>query len=206
MRIKSHWAKTDREKSPQEIGGALAFIIWKIGDNALKNTRKADFDIAIGTQYFAFLSEFLIFLTLAADRLVYLKQPAEARAAVTSALANRLGEHVSENQSRLMGDDFSDYQPNLAAIAAHKQRFLDQLNLRAGEYAEFRYDENGPEFAFTRYLAYCIRPVMDEKDVEWVIDQMMSIIAPEALEMVEKTVKDLLSREPRPARAKRTAS
>lgn len=204
MRIKSHWAKTDKEKTPQEIGGALAFILWKIGDHALKNTRQADFDIAIGQQYFDFLSEFLIFLVLVADRVVYLKCDTDTRAGITSSLANRLGEHLSENQSRLMGDDFSDYQPNLAAIAAYKQRFLDQLNLRAGEYAEFHYDEKGPEFAFTRYLAFCLRPVMDAKDADWICDQMMATIAPEAIQMVEKTVRDLLSREPRPARQRRT--
>lgn len=205
MRIKSHWARTDKEKTPQEIGGALAFISWKIGDHALKNTRQADFDIAIGRQYFDFLSEFLIFLVLVADRMVYLQCDADTRAGITSSLANRLGEHLSENQSRLMGDDFSDYQPNLTAIAAHKQRFLDQLNLRAGEYAEFHYDENGPEFAFTRYLAFCLRPVMDRKDADWICDQMMATIAPEAIQMVEKTVRDLLSREPRPARQRRAA-
>ena len=62
MRIKSQWFKSDREKTPQEIGGAMAFTIWRIADNALKNTRRANFEIAIGPQYFSFLTEFLVFL------------------------------------------------------------------------------------------------------------------------------------------------
>ena len=56
MRIKSHWFKSEQEKTPQEIAGALAFTIWRIADNALKNTRKANFEIAIGPQYFSFLT------------------------------------------------------------------------------------------------------------------------------------------------------
>ena len=67
----------------------------------------------------------------------------------------------------------------MTAATDHKQIFIDKLNQRAGEYADFNYGADGPEFAFTRYLAFCMREVMDEKDVEWVIDQMMSIEAPE---------------------------
>ena len=52
IRIKSSWFKGDRQKTPQEVAGALAYTIWRISDNTLKNVRKADFDIAIGEQYF----------------------------------------------------------------------------------------------------------------------------------------------------------
>ena len=176
MRIKSHWFKSEREKTPQEIAGALAFVIWRIGDNALKNTRKADFEIAIGTQYFAFLTEFLVFLIQVADRIAYRQLPAEVRFVFTSTLANRVAETLAENQGRLMGN----------SISKHKQHFIDKLNQRAGEYAEFDYGSDGPGFAFTRYLAYCMREIMDEQDITWVIDQMMSIEAPEAVIMVEK--------------------
>lgn len=186
MRIKSQWFKSDREKTQQEIAGAMAFTIWRIADNALKNTRKAKFEIAIGAQYFSFLSEFLVFLIQVADRIAFRELPAEARYAFTSTLANRVAETLAENQARLMDDASTD----------HKQVFIDKLNLRAGEYAGFNYGPEGPEFAFTRYLAYCMREVMDEKDAEWVIDQMMSIEAPGAVEMVEKTMKNLFAKEP----------
>jgi hypothetical protein len=196
MRIKSQWFKGDREKTPQEIAGAMAFTIWRIADNALKNTRKANFEIAIGAQYFTFLTEFLVFLIQVADRIAHRQLTAEDRFAFTSTLANRVGETLAENQSRLMG----------SSIPEHKQHFIDKLNQRAGEYADFNYGSDGPEFAFTRYLAYCMREVMDEKDVEWVIDQMMSIEAPEAVEMVEKTMKNLFETEPKQTRIRKVTS
>jgi hypothetical protein len=196
MRIKSQWFKSNREKTPQEIAGAAAFIIWRIGDNALKNTRKAKFEIAIGAQYFSFLSEFLVFLIQVADRIAYRKLPADVRFIFTSALANHVAGTLAENQSMLMGN----------SIAEHKQHFIDKLNQRSGEYADFNYGDDGPEFAFTRYLAYCMREVMDEKDVEWVIDQMMSIEAPEAVDMVEKTMKNLFETEPRQTRIRKVTS
>lgn len=196
MRIKSHWFKPGREKTPQDIAGTLSFVIWRIADNALKNTRNAKFEIAIGAQYFAFLTEFLIFLIQVADRIAYRLLTAEDRVTFTGNLANRVAETLAENQSRLMGD----------TLAAHKQRFIDRLNQRSGEYADFDYGDDGPEFAFTRYLAFCMREVMDEKDVEWVIDQMMSIEAPNAVDMVEKTMRDVLEIEPRPIRKRASVS
>lgn len=196
MRIKSNWFKSGRKRTLPEIAGALAFVIWRIGDNALKNTRNAKFEIAIGTQYFSFLSEFLVFLIQVADRIAYRQLPAEDRLEFTSALANRVAETLAENQSRLIGN----------SIEKHKQHFIDKLNQRAGEYADFNYDDNGPDFAFTRYLGFCMREVMDEKDVIWVIDQMMGIEAPEAVTMVKKTLRDLFETEPRQPRSRKTVS
>jgi hypothetical protein len=92
------------------------------------------------------------------------------------------------------------------SIAGHKQHFIEKLNQRACEYAEFNYGEDGPEFAFTRYLAFCMREVMDKKDVEWVIDLMMSIEAPEAVDMVENTMRNLFEAEPRPSRTRKSMS
>jgi len=47
---------------------------------------------------------------------------------------------------------------------------------------------------------------MDEKDVEWVIDQMMSIEAPNAVDMVEKTMKNLYTKEPAQTRIRKVTS
>ena len=190
MRIKSTWFKSGRQHTPDELAGTLSFVIYRMGDNALKNTRKANFEIAIGTQYFAFLSEFLTFLIQVADRVAYRRLSEEDRFSFTSSLANRVAETHAENESRLLGGQ----------LAECKRQFIDQLNLRAGEYAEFNYGENGPDFSFFRYLGFCIDQVMDKKDNGWIIDQIMSIEAPEAVDMIEKTFRNLLETEPRQTR------
>ncbi len=91
-------------------------------------------------------------------------------------------------------------------MAGCKRRFIEQLNRRAGEYAEFNYEDNAANFSFMRYLGYCMDEVMDKKDSGWIIDQMMSIEAPEAVEMVEKTFRNLLENEPRQPRRPSSAS
>jgi hypothetical protein len=196
MRIKSNWFKPGREHTPEELAGAVSFVVYKIADNALKNTRKAKFEVAVGAQYFAFLTEFLLFLIHVADRIAYRCLSAEARIDFTTMLAQRIAETHAENESRLLG----------GGITECKRRFIDRLNLRAGEYAEFGYDETGPDFSFTRYLAFCMDEVMSEKDSGWIIDYLMSIEAPEAVEMVEKTFRGLLETEPRQPRRRAASS
>lgn len=182
MRVKSKWFKKERAKTPQEIAGAAAFIIWRIGLNALKNTRKADFDVAVGEQYFFFLSEFLMFLVQVADRVAYSRFDGETRASFTTALAVRLAETLAENRSELLG----------GTPGEHKNSFIAQLNRRAGEYAEFEYGGNSGGFAFVRHLGYCMMDVVAEKDKSWVVDQMTTIEAPEAVATVEKAMLGLL--------------
>jgi len=188
IRVKSSWHKGDRKKTPQEIAGALAFIIWRISDNTLKNVRKADFDIAIGAQYFAFLQEFLIFLVMVADRIVYTQLSAEDRAEFTGALANRVAEHMSENQGEWLGGLLREY----------KDSFIDRLNQRAGEYADFHYTGVASSFSFILYLGQCMRDVVDEKDKTWVVDQIMAIEVPEAVAMLEKAMAGLTEQIAKP--------
>lgn len=196
MRIKSQWFREGRTHTPQELAGAVSFVAWKIADDALKKTRKADYEIAVGPQYFAFFNEFLIFVLQVADRIAYRRLGADDRFAFTSTLVNRVAETQAENQSRLLG----------GAAAAYKQGFVEQFNQRAGGYAEFDYGDDGPSFRFTRYLAFCLSQIMDEKDSGWIIDQIMGIQAPEAVDMVEKSMRNLLEETPRPTRRRASVS
>jgi hypothetical protein len=78
------------------------------------------------------------------------------------------------------------------AEGEYKGNFIERLNQRAGEYAECEYGSDGPSFSFMRYLAHCMVDVVDERDKNWVIDQMMAVEAPQAVEMVEKAMRGLL--------------
>ena len=189
IRVKSSWQKNDhRKKTPQEIAGALAAIIWRISDNTLKNVRRADFDIAIGPQYFAFLQEYLIFLVMVADRIAYAQLIENDRAEFTGSLANRVAEHMAENQTEWLG----------GSLRAYKDSFVDKLNQRAGEYADFHYTGVETSFTFILHLGQCMRDVVDEKDKTWVVDQIMAIEAPESVGMLEKAMDGLFDDKSQP--------
>ena len=193
MRVKSQWFNSGRSKSPAEIASAAAVISWRIALNALKEMRSAGFDIAVGPQYFSFLSEFAIFLVQLADRIAYRQFEEEDRIAFTNAMANHVGDHMADNQSELLGG---------APMNVYKAAFIDRLNQRAAQYAQFQYEPGGANFSFLRELGNCLEEVLDERDKHWVVDQVIAIQGPEAIETLEKSMRGLLGQEPKRQRTR----
>jgi len=195
MRVKSNWFRGGRARTPQELAGAVAFIVWRIAQNALKNMRQAGFDIAVGPQYFQFFSEFLIFLVQLGDRIAYRHLDEGERIAFTTELANRVGENLADNWHELLGGEF----------AAHKAAFIARLNLRSGDYANFPYEKGVENFSFMRQLGEFLQQTLDERDRIWVTDQIIAAEAPEAVETLERAMSGLLELEPRRRSARTSA-
>jgi hypothetical protein len=191
LRVKSTWFKPGRAHSPPEVADALAFIAWRVAQNMLKSMRKAGFDIDPGPQYFDFLAEAVAFAIQVAWRLAYPRYDEAGRLAFMTALANRTGDELAENRARLLGE------PDAAAI---KAGFIDLLNRRTAEYADFGHGPEGPDFAFLRYFATVVAELMPEKDRRWTWDQVIAIEGPEAASSVAKAVKGLFDETPRRSR------
>lgn len=191
MRTKSRWHKSEKPRTMQQTASVMAFIIWRLAQNALKHMRTEQYDIDPGPQYFAFLSEMLIFLIQIADRIAHGRLSPVQRGEFTTALAIRVAEILDENQRDLLGPP---------QAGSHKARFIALLNELSADYAEFRYTAAGPDFAFLRYLGSRVMEIMAQKDRHWVIDQVMAIEAPEAVADVQKSMCNLLDApQPQPA-------
>jgi len=185
IRLKTKF-HTKGQRSPATLASVVAVLAWKLALESIKRMRKADYDIDPGRQYFDFVCEFLAFLAVSADRIAYRELDEDARVEFTSVMARNIGRFVEENNIMLLGE----------AVPGESQRhFIDLFNRRAAEYAEFDYDEKGPDFGFKRFFAACLRDVLPEKDKLWVVDQAMDIEAPEALKMLEKTLTGLFNPE-----------
>jgi len=196
IRIKSQWFNDGSAKTPQQTASAMAFITWRVAQNMLKQMRSASFDIEIGPQYFAFTHEVLVFLIQVLDRMADERMDADLRGEFMTALVQRVAEVLQENEDGLMGAP-------PAGQASHFDQFIDLFNELADHYADFGYDEHGPDFAFVRYLGHRIERLMPQKDQRWVVDQIMASEVPDALEMIKRGMQGVLSTEPRPARAAR---
>lgn len=185
IRLKTKF-HTKGQRSPATLASVVAVLAWKLAIESIKRMRKADYDIDPGRQYFDFVCEFLAFLAVCADRVAYRELDEDARVEFTTVLTRNIGRFVEENNIMLLGE----------AVPGESQRhFIDLFNRRAADYAEFDYDEKGPDFGFKRFFAACLRDVLPEKDKLWVVDQAMDIEAPEALKMLEKTLAGLFNPE-----------
>lgn len=193
IRLKSQWFKTDTPKSPQHAAGAMAFIVWRVAHNALTQMRSAQFDIDIGPMYFDFLREWLVFLIQVTDRMAHARLAGDERVAFTTALVQRVADHLADNENNLLG-------PPPAGQDSYQVRFIDLFNDLSAHYADFGHGVQGPDFAFMRYLGSRIEALMPPKDRAWALDQVMSVEAPEAVEMLQRSLDGVLSTEPRKPR------
>lgn len=211
VRIKRHWFQDGRERSPEEQATVIAVAVWKSATHGLQGLRKAKFSVDVGDPFIRVLAEFVVFLVTVADRVAYLHvppadvtdagdqaDPLDWRQAFTVALARRLATIYQENLDQLIGP--------LAASAEsparnHADVFIELLNRRMAEYAEFDYDENGPEFALLRYFGNCVSAALpDSAEQRWVLDQIMASQAPEAIETVDRGMRGVLGLDPKPQR------
>ena len=188
MRIKSQWFKADKPKTPQEIAGAAAFIVWRIAQDALKTMRSAGYELPPGRAYFAFVSELLVFITMGADRLAHRRGDETWRVAFTTAIANRVGEILAENESDLLGAE---------TPAGIKERFIAQVNASAAECAGFDWTDSGPDYAFLRHVGHRVAETMQPQDRTWAISQVIEVQAPDAAANLHRGMAGLLDTSPR---------
>lgn len=197
LRLKTHWFRRGGPKTPKQQAGAMGFTQWRVALQMLKRMRGADFDIDAGKPYFAFLSEVLVFLVVVADRLAYARFDAADRHAFSTALVLHVADTLEGNQIDMMGPSPAD-QPR------PRDQFIDLYNDIAPHYGEFDGEpgaaEFTPGFLFLRYLGHRLEPTLPPAHQRWVIDQVMAIEAPEAVALVQRTLRELCGTEPRVVR------
>jgi len=182
-RTKSRWFAKSKERDPAAIASVVGMAAWRLGLHSIKRMRGAQFQIEASPQYFAFLREYLVFLVQVADRFALARLSLPERRIFTVNLAKQIARLLAENESELLGGD----------LEALRRRFLDTFNERADAYAECSFEENtGPGFDFMRYCSHMLLDVMAEHDRAWIVDQIMSVEAPEAVERLRQVIDNLV--------------
>ena len=183
MRVKSKWNAKDRVRTLEEIGGAAAFILWRIAQQGLLNLENEGFQTDSREQRIDVITEFLAFLVHLADRMKAEVMDENERQVFISSLAQHLANQVQENRTDAQGRD--DY----------RKPFIDLLNARAADYSECPMPDGEPGYAFKRYFGESVRAVMGEKDNQWVTDQVMEMEVPETLPPLRKALRELFAKD-----------
>jgi hypothetical protein len=203
-RLKTHWFRHGASRGAAQQASAAAFIVWRVARHTLDRTRHAGFAVEVGPPYFQFLREVLAFLVAIADRIAFARLAPTARAEFTAALVHHLARILQDSEDDLIG-------AAAPGRPSHGDSFIDLVNELAGHYAEFGADPTdkcapggfAPGFAFVRYLGTRLEPTLPPEDRRWILDQVMAVQAPEAVAMLQQSLRDLF--EP-PARASRRAA
>jgi hypothetical protein len=192
MRVNSRWFDAGTERSAGEIGGAAAFIAFRVARNAQNRLRRAGFALPSDATYFAVLAEFLACLVCAADRVAQRRGDAAWRVAFVTALANRAGAILAENEAELLGGEDA---------ARRKERFIALVNARTVDYAACGW-RDGPDYDFLRCAGHRIGDAMAPGERTWAVSQVIEIEAPEAIGTLRRALCGLLDRSPRRAPAR----
>ncbi len=180
VRIRSRWKNKGRARTLEENAGALAFIEWRIAGKALLNLENEGFQTDTQMQRLDVLQELTAFLIHVTDRLVHGDLDEEQRRKFIVALALKIADTYHDNRVDVEGRG-QDFRPG----------FIEVLNQRMADYAEFSFDDGEPGYAFKRYLGECVTNTMGEKDRKWISDQVMEIEIPEMMKTLKKGLKDL---------------
>ncbi len=180
LRIKSHWWNDEGERSLPEIATALAFIAWRISVDKAVTLHCQRFVYRDDAQRLDVIQEYLIFLIQVADRLSHGMFDDDARRTLITAFARKCVEHLQDNSQDLLG------------VGDYGSPFLERLNQRSGEYADFKLDDEGPSYPFLRHLGFEIQQLMGREDENrWVIDQVMDKDGWDAYKRFTKAFRDL---------------
>jgi hypothetical protein len=181
VRVRTTWFKNDGERATEDTATVIAATIWRLGDKAVDNLSKADYDIVTPQRGFRIIGELACFLAHYADRLIYGRVDEAQRAEIITAACLRLAEIMEDNILAFTGgvkDPEYDY----------KQGFIDLLNTRMTDYSEFEFPTDKASYGALRFLSLQIRDVMDNTDKSWIQDQLMDIEVPEAMGTMKKSM------------------
>ncbi len=180
IRVKSRWNLKDKTHTWEEVGGAIAFTIWRVAGQGVLNLENEGFQTDNQLQRLEVMSEFMAFLVHIADRLVHEKNTDEDRQNIIMAIAQRLA------------DTYQDNMTDVAGKGDYRSPFTNRLNSRMSDYAEFIFEDDQPGYAMRRYFGQQVTETMGPKDKKWISDQVMEIEVPEAIKGLKKALGGLV--------------
>ena len=178
--IKTRWRHKKVPRTPDERAGVIGANIWKISIEIFKHLEKDGFRFGSDRQVTAIITEFIAFLVQLTDRAVYGRSSDAERAELINALAGHLAKTMENNQLDLLGP--GDY----------RAPFIQTLNDRFEDYAQFDYVARDPGYACVRYFGSKVSDAMASSDNKWVLEHMMEIEAPEMVRLIKKLVDEVV--------------
>jgi hypothetical protein len=183
--IKTRWRKKG-PRSVAERAGVIGANVWKLALEFFKHMEKEGFRFGSDRLVTNVLTEFIAFLVQLVDRAVYGRLPEADRATLVAEVVRHLAATMENNQLDLFGP------------GEYRKPFIDAMNARFAEYAEFDYKDGEPGYPCVRFFASRVAEVMAESDNRWVIEQMMDVEAPEMVRLAKKLVEQTVEAPPAP--------
>jgi hypothetical protein len=177
--VKTRWRKKGA-RTLAERAGVIGANLWKLSLEIFRHMEKEGFRFGSDRLVTEVLTEFIAFAAQLVDRAAYGRLSEAERATLIGEVAGHLAATMENNQRDLLGP------------GEYRKPFVDALNVRFGEYADFECPGGEPSYACLRFFATKVSDAMAGGDNKWVVEQMMDIEAPEMVRLVRKLIEQTL--------------
>jgi hypothetical protein len=182
--VKTRWRKKG-ERTLADRAGVIGTNVWKIALEIFKHMEREGFRFGSDRVVTDVLTEFIAFLVQLVDRIVYEKLSEADRTTLIGEVARHLAATMENNQQDLFGP------------GEYRNPFIDLLNARFEEYAEFSSSAAAPSYPCLIFFAAKVSDVMSAGDNRWVVEQVIDIEAPEMVRVVGKLIEQTVDIAPR---------
>jgi len=180
-RLKTRWNLDKNTRTHSDTASVISTNIWRIITESLLDMENEGFMTESNAQRLDILSEFAAYATHLLDRYMYDSPLSEQREKIVSQTAQHLAGIIRDN--RLDTQDTSSRDTSFATL----------LNQRSDEYAECRYDHEGPSFQMQRILSDYVGDIMPDKSRQWAATYVLDIEANRIYLNLNKALKAFLN-------------
>ena len=133
--IKTRWRNKKAPRTLADRAGVIGANIWKIAVEIYKHLEKDGFRFGSDRQVTVIITEFIAFLVQLTYRTAYGQLTDTDRATLINAVAGHLATTLENNQLDLFGP------------GSYRAPFIQTLNERCEDYAQFEYLDRDPGYA-----------------------------------------------------------
>ena len=180
-RLKKGWSAKSRQRSAEDIGGAISFNIWQSSGQSVLDLENQGFQIETYSQRLDVLAEFSAYLLQIADRMLYQQFEHEQRESLVTAAGLHLASIMQDN--RLETDGSGEYVNS----------YLKLLNQRISIYGACHFDlSEGPSFIFLRQLGDFVTEQVGHKDSQWITAYVIDHMGPSLFKQLYRVLPGLI--------------
>ena len=181
MRIRDRWPARENSVSIEENAGALAYVCWQVALDGTKQLHAQEFNYHDDAQRVAVISEYLVFLIHICDRISSTRLQPGDREHFIIELTQSCAGHLHRNAEQVLGP--GDYT----------ESFIDTFNVRSKDFSQCKYGKDGPGYSLLRTFGAQIQQLMGyDQTNRWVMDQITEIDARNAVDQVQKSIRNIL--------------
>lgn len=180
-RLKKGWSDKGKDRSLEDIGGAISFNIWQISGQGVLDLENEGFQTDTHSQRMDVISEFSAYLLQLTDRMVYDSFDQSSRVDLINAVGLHLARVEQDNRQEANG------------IGDYTDGFLKLLNQRITEYSTCRFGlDEGPSFVFLRLLGDHVTASMGPRDAKWITGYIIDIMGNQMFSELKRILPGLL--------------